>query len=110
MSKDDAKGVRGNSLLFAIRFWCYINIDEKNIFIIPEKNPIFFSIIGETNRSYEEYQRKILNEFEKNSNADLIIFNMVNPYRKKRIIKKVIEHVKNEIENENKYLKSFVRA
>lgn len=33
--------------------------DEKNIFIIPEKNPIFFSIIGETNRSYEEYQRKL---------------------------------------------------
>ena len=29
---------------------------------------------------------------------------------KKKIIKKVIEHVKNEIENENKQLKYFVRA
>ena len=29
---------------------------------------------------------------------------------KKKIIKKVIEHVKNEIENENKHLKYFVRA
>ena len=30
--------------------------DSKNLFILFEKNPIFFSIIGETNKEYEKYQ------------------------------------------------------
>jgi hypothetical protein len=29
---------------------------ENNLFILLEKNPIFFSILGETNKSYENYQ------------------------------------------------------
>ena len=35
-----------------------------------------------------DYEKIILDEFKNNKNADLIIFNMENPYRKKRIIKK----------------------
>lgn len=35
-----------------------------------------------------DYEKIILNEFKNNKDADLIIFNMENPYRKKRIIKK----------------------
>ncbi len=30
--------------------------DKNNLFILLEKNPIFFSILGETNKSYENYQ------------------------------------------------------
>lgn len=29
---------------------------EDNMFVLLEKNPIFFSILGETNKSYEDYQ------------------------------------------------------
>lgn len=32
---------------------------KNNLFIILEKNPIFFSILGETNKSYEEYQLRL---------------------------------------------------
>lgn len=32
---------------------------EKNMFILVEKNPIFFSIIGETNKDYEDYQNQV---------------------------------------------------
>lgn len=42
---------------FALLF--EINRETKNMFILPEKNPIFFSIIGETNKAYEDYQRKL---------------------------------------------------
>lgn len=35
-----------------------ISQNEKNMFVLLEKNPIFFSIIGETNKAYEEYQNK----------------------------------------------------
>lgn len=38
---------------------CEINDREKNLFIILEKNPIFFSIIGETNKDYENYQTEL---------------------------------------------------
>ena len=43
--------------VFALLF--EINSDKKRMFILPEKNPIFFSIIGETNKTYEDYQRKL---------------------------------------------------
>jgi len=33
-----------------------LNKDNNNMFIMFEKNPIFFSIIGETNKEYENYQ------------------------------------------------------
>ena len=42
---------------FALLF--EINRETKNMFILPEKNPIFFSIIGGTNKAYEDYQRKL---------------------------------------------------
>lgn len=42
---------------FALLF--EINGQTKNMFILPEKNPIFFSIIGETNKAYEDYQRRL---------------------------------------------------
>ena len=32
--------------------------NEKNMFVLLEKNPIFFSLIGESNKAYEEYQNK----------------------------------------------------
>lgn len=35
-----------------------ISQNEKNMFVLLEKNPIFFSIIGESNKAYEEYQNK----------------------------------------------------
>ena len=36
-----------------------ISSEGKKMFILPEKNPIFFSVIGETNKAYEEYQNKL---------------------------------------------------
>ena len=36
----------------------------------------------------KDYEKKILDEFKNNPKADVIIFNVINPYRKKRIIKK----------------------
>ena len=36
----------------------------------------------------KEYEKNIIKEFEKNKNADVIIFNMYSPNRKKRVIKK----------------------
>ena len=33
--------------------------NEKNMFLLLEKNPIFFSLIGETNKEYENYQNRI---------------------------------------------------
>ena len=42
---------------FALLF--EINKETKNMFILLEKNPIFFSIIGETNKAYEDCQRKL---------------------------------------------------
>ena len=42
---------------FALLF--ELNNDYKKMFIIPEKNPVFFSIIGETNKAYEDYQTKL---------------------------------------------------
>lgn len=36
-----------------------LSAKEKNMFIILEKNPAFFSIIGESNKAYEEYQHKV---------------------------------------------------
>ena len=38
---------------------CELSPQGKKMFIVLEKNPAFFSIIGETNRAYEEYQRKL---------------------------------------------------
>ena len=32
---------------------------KKNMFVLVEKNPIFFSIIGETNKDYENYQKQV---------------------------------------------------
>ena len=60
------------SLLFEI------TDNDKKMFIILEKNPIFFSIIGIINKSYEEYQQllrkrlinKILNKKNVNVNLD----------------------------------------
>ena len=37
---------------------CELNENYKRLFIILEKNPIFFSILGETNDDYEEYKIK----------------------------------------------------
>lgn len=34
------------------------------------------------------YEEKIINAFKNNSKADMIIFNVINPFRKKRFIKK----------------------
>lgn len=36
----------------------------------------------------KDYEKNIINEFKNNPDADVIIFNLYNPYRKKRIIKK----------------------
>ena len=36
----------------------------------------------------DDYEKNIINEFENNPNADVIIFNMYSPNRKKRVIKK----------------------
>lgn len=36
-----------------------LNSSEKNLYILLEKNPIFFSIIGETNKEYEDYQKQL---------------------------------------------------
>jgi len=38
-----------------------LNSIEKNMFILLEKNPIFYSLLGLSNKSYEDYQRKIRN-------------------------------------------------
>lgn len=39
---------------------CEIQNDgSKNLFIIPEKNPAFFSIIGESNKAFQTYQVKL---------------------------------------------------
>lgn len=35
----------------------------------------------------EDYEKNIIVEFENNPKADVIIFNVTNPYRKKKIIK-----------------------
>lgn len=35
------------------------NDGKNNMFLLFEKNPVFFSIIGEINKNYEEYQIKI---------------------------------------------------
>lgn len=47
--------------------------DEKKMFVLFEKNPIFFSIIGETNKDYEEYQtqvrKRLINEVIGKENA-----------------------------------------
>lgn len=32
--------------------------NKKRMFILLEKNPVFYTILGETNKSYEEYQKK----------------------------------------------------
>ena len=32
---------------------------SKNMFLLFEKNPVFFSIIGETNKAYENYQKQL---------------------------------------------------
>ena len=34
-------------------------LQPSNMFIMFEKNPIFFSVLGETNKSYEDYQKLI---------------------------------------------------
>lgn len=36
-----------------------LNGHSNNLFILLEKNPIFFSIIGETNKEYEDYQKQL---------------------------------------------------
>lgn len=36
-----------------------LNNHSNNLFILLEKNPIFFSIIGETNKEYEDYQKQL---------------------------------------------------
>ncbi|MDE6029499.1 MAG: HNH endonuclease [Clostridiales bacterium] len=36
-----------------------LSAQEKKMFILLEKNPAFFSIIGESNKAYEEYQHKV---------------------------------------------------
>jgi len=41
---------------FALLF--EIGKDRKNMFVLLEKNPIFFSIIGETNKTYTQHQIK----------------------------------------------------
>lgn len=38
-----------------------LNPSKKNMFILLEKNPVFFSLLGLSNKSYEEYQRKLRN-------------------------------------------------
>lgn len=46
---------------------------EKKMFVLFEKNPIFFSVIGETNKDYEEYQtqvrKRLINEATGKENA-----------------------------------------
>ena len=36
----------------------------------------------------KDYEKNVIEEFEKNPKADIIVFNMENPYRKKRVNKK----------------------
>ena len=38
-----------------------LNPSKNNMFILLEKNPVFFSLLGLSNKSYEEYQRKLRN-------------------------------------------------
>lgn len=38
---------------------CELNSTKNNLFILLEKNPIFFSIIGEVNKDYEYYQKQL---------------------------------------------------
>lgn len=49
------------------------NANEKNLFIILEKNPLFFSIIGETNVEYMKYQKrtrsKLIGNIQNRDNA-----------------------------------------
>lgn len=46
---------------------------KNNLFILLEKNPIFFSILGETNKSYENYQiglrKRLVNKVKAKENA-----------------------------------------
>lgn len=42
------------------------NKDAKNLFIILEKNPIFFNIIGETNKEFAAYQERVRNRLVSN--------------------------------------------
>lgn len=46
---------------------------EKKMFVLFEKNPVFFSVIGETNKDYEEYQtqvrKRLINEATGKENA-----------------------------------------
>lgn len=37
---------------------CELASNKKNLFVLLEKNPIFFSILGVTNEAYEKYQRQ----------------------------------------------------
>lgn len=50
-----------------------LNNDEKNMFILLEKNPIFFSLLGLSNKSYEEYQttvrNRLINQITNKKNA-----------------------------------------
>ncbi|MCR8966247.1 HNH endonuclease signature motif containing protein [Mycoplasma zalophidermidis] len=50
-----------------------IKKQEKNMFIFFEKNPIFFSIIGENNSAYAKYQerirKKLINRITNKTNA-----------------------------------------
>lgn len=47
--------------------------EEKKMFVLFEKNPVFFSVIGETNKDYEEYQtqvrKRLINEATGKENA-----------------------------------------
>lgn len=46
---------KGDTLLLLFE----LNSERNNMFLIFEKNPIFFSIIGETNNAYVRYQERI---------------------------------------------------
>lgn len=49
------------------------NTGSKKLFIITEKNPIFFSIIGESNKAYQKYQEqtraRLIDEVRGKTNA-----------------------------------------
>lgn len=57
-----------------------IKPDKTNMFILLEKNPIFFNLIGEVNQTYVEYQKLLRNRLVNNALSKQNAINDINEY------------------------------
>lgn len=58
-----------------------VTSSQPKLFIVLEKNPTFYSIIGESNKTYENYQKQLRNQnIIKATNKNNVVDDVINDY------------------------------